>query len=115
MVLDAKYMSFHLFVALPKSYVMFALGIKFPPTVEVTTKLAVDKLPDTVKLVNVPTLVIFGCALVVTVAADPLAFPVNSPTNDALVILVNPATVVTVDPKVYDVLPNVKLALASLA
>ena len=48
---------------------MFALGIKFPPTLSVTTKLAVDKLPDTVKSVNVPTEVIFGCALVVTTPA----------------------------------------------
>ena len=35
-------------------------------------------LPVTVKLVNVPVLVIFGCAFVVTVAAVPTALPADS-------------------------------------
>ena len=69
----------------------------------------------TVNPVNVPTLVILGCAAVVTVAAEPVASPVNAPTNVVLVTLVNPATVVTVEPKVNAVLPNVTSAFASLA
>ena len=73
----------------------------------------------TVNVVNVPTLVIFGCAAVVTVPAvvalpAVVAAPVNEPTNVVLVTLVSPATVVTVEPKVNAVLPNVTLALASL-
>ena len=38
-------------------------------------------IPFTVNPVNVPTLVIFGCAAVVTVAAEPVALPVNAPVN----------------------------------
>ena len=76
--------------------------------------LACVLLPLTVKLDNVPTDVMFGCAAVVTVPAV-VAAPVNAPTNVVLVTLVNPATVVTVLPKVNAVLPNVTLALASLA
>ena len=74
-------------------------------------------LPVTVKLPNVPTLVIFGCAAVVTVPAVVAldAAPVNAPTNVVLVTLVNPATVVTVLPNVNAVLPNVTDALANLA
>ena len=54
------------------------------------------------------------CAAVITVPAV-VALPVNAPTNVVLVTLVNPATVVIVEPKVNAVLPNVTLALASLA
>ena len=71
-------------------------------------------LPDTVKLPNVPTLVMLGCAAVVTVPAV-VAAPVNAPTNVVDVTLDRPATVVTVEPRVNAVLPNVTLAFASLA
>ena len=54
MVLDDKYMSFHLFVVLPKSYVTFALGIKFELTKVPTDKLLTDAFPTTDKVV--PTL-----------------------------------------------------------
>ena len=45
MVLFDKYRSFHLFVALPKSYVMFVIGIKFE-----VTKVPTDKTPVVIKL-----------------------------------------------------------------
>jgi len=77
-------------------------------------KLPTLALPLTSKLVNVPTLVMFGCAAVVTVPAV-VAAPVNAPTNVVDVTLLRPATVVTVSPSVSDVLPRVKLALANLA
>jgi hypothetical protein len=66
------------------------------------------------KLVNVPTEVILGCAAVVTVPAV-VAAPVRAPTNVVLVTLVNPATVVTVAPRVSAVEPNVTAALAKRA
>jgi hypothetical protein len=44
-----------------------------------------------------------------------VAAPVNAPTNVVDVTLVNPATVVTVDPSVSAVLPNVTVALAKRA
>jgi len=44
-------------------------------------KLTIPVALLTVRPVNDPTEVIFGCALVVTVAAEPLAFPVNDPIN----------------------------------
>ena len=74
-------------------------------------------LPVTDNAVKVPTDVIFPCAAVVTVPAVValVAAPVKAPTNEVLVTLVSPATVVTVEPKVNAVLPNVTLALASLA
>jgi len=79
----------------------------------------VSKLPEvvlavTVRLPSVPTLVMLGCALVVTVPAV-VAAPVNAPTNVVDVTLDSPATVVTVAPKVNAVLPSVTAALASLA
>ena len=53
----------------------------------------------------------------VTVAAVValVAAPVNAPTNVVEVTLVNPATVVTVEPNVSAVLPSVTYALANLA
>jgi hypothetical protein len=67
--------------------------------------------------VRLPTLVILGCAAVVTVAAVValVAAPVNEPTNVVLVTLVRPATVVTVAPSVSAVDPNVTAALANRA
>jgi len=50
-------------------------------------------VPLEFKLVNIPVLVMFGCALVVTVAADPDALPVNAPVNvvaDTLPALISP-------------------------
>ena len=47
-------MSLKRLVLLPKSYVILAVGVIFPLTT---------------KLVRLPTLVMFGCALVVTVPA----------------------------------------------
>ena len=44
-----------------------------------------------------------------------VAAPVNAPTNVVDVTLVRPATVVTVEPRVNAVLPNVTLAFANLA
>jgi hypothetical protein len=64
--------------------------------------------------VNVPTEVMLGCAAVVTVPAV-VAAPLNEPTNVVDVTLDNPATVVTVEPSVNAVLPNVTLAFANLA
>ena len=51
----------------------FALGIftLLLPFASGPIKLPLVVLPVTVKLLNVPTLVIFGCALVVTVPAVP--------------------------------------------
>jgi hypothetical protein len=49
MVLPARYKSRHLLVALPKSYVIFALGFK---------------LPEIVTCVALPKLVMLGCAAV---------------------------------------------------
>ena len=53
-VLPDRYKSLNAFVALPKSYVTLAVGV-------------ID--PLTCKPVNVPTLVMLGCAAVVTVPA----------------------------------------------
>ena len=58
-VLPAKYKSLNRFVLLPKLYVIFALGVTFPPTT---------------KPVNVPTVVILGCECVVSVPVIKLAF-----------------------------------------
>ena len=51
-VLPARYKLLKRFVLLPKLYVMLALGVISP---------------STTNPVNIPTLVIFGCALVITV------------------------------------------------
>ena len=77
-------------------------------------KLPPATLAVTVKLDNVPTLVTFGCAAVVTVPAV-VAAPVSAPTNVVDVTLLNPATVVTVAPSVSVVLPKVSVELANLA
>ena len=71
-------------------------------------------LPVTANDVNVPTDVMLGCAAVVTVPAV-VAAPLNEPTNVVDVTLDKPATVVTVEPRVNAVLPNVTLAFANLA
>jgi hypothetical protein len=63
--------------------------------------LLIVTLPDTVKLDNVPTEVILGCAAVVTVAADPDMLPVIvfvtvSPVNVPTDVMLGCAAVVTV-------------------
>ena len=65
-------------------------------------------LPVTVKLVNVPVEVIFGCAAVVTVAAEPVALPVNAPVNvvaDTLPALILPVTAKLVSVPTLVILP----------
>ena len=79
----------------------------------VVVKLPALTFPVTDNEDNVPTLVIFGCALVVTVAAV-VAAPLNAPTNVVLVTLDKPAIVVTVSPKVSVVLPKVTDEFANL-
>ena len=73
-----------------------------------------DILPLTVRELNVPTDVMFGCAAVVTVPAV-VASPVKAPTNDVLVTLDKPVTVVVVVPSVSVVFPKITLEFANLA
>ena len=77
-----------------------------PDPLSVPIKLPDEVLPVTASALSVPTLVMLGCAAVVTVPAV-VAAPVNAPTNVVLVTLVNPATVVTVAPNVSAVEPSV--------
>ena len=85
---------------------LFRLTLPLKLPVPVATKAVVPKLPTlalpvTVKLVNVPVLVMFGCALVVTVAAEPVALPVNAPVN--VVALTLPALILPVTLKLVNV------------
>ena len=93
------------------SVVLVTVNGAVPVTTLLTKKLAVmlpavAKLPDvvvpvTIKLVNVPTLVMLGCALVVTVAAEPVALPDNAPVN--VVALTLPALMLPVTAKLVSV------------
>ena len=94
--------------------VAFKLETLAPDPFSVPMKLPAVVLPVTAKLLKVPTLVMLGCAAVVTVAAV-VAAPVKAPTNVVDVTLVKPATVVTVAPRVSAVEPRVTAALASRA
>ena len=80
----------------------------------VPIKLPLVVLPVTAKLLSVPTLVILGCAFVVTVAAV-VAAPVNAPTNVFDVTLLRPVIVVVVVPRASVVSPNTTFELANLA
>ena len=93
---------------LPPVMVPVALAV---PTV---AKLPLVMVPVTLRLDSVPTLVMLGCAAVVTVPAV-VAAPDRSPTNVVLVILLSPVTVVTVAPKVSAVLPSVTAELDNRA
>jgi hypothetical protein len=71
-------------------------------------------LPVTANEVNVPTLVILGCAAVVTVPAV-VAAPVSAPTNVVDVTLVSPVTVVVVVPSAKVVFPKITFEFARRA
>ena len=80
-----------------------AIALKLLPLPVNTPVFAVNAgaviVPLEFKLVNVPVLVILGCAAVVTVAAEPVALPVNAPVNvvaETLPALMLPVTVNTV-------------------
>ena len=101
-------------LSVPTEVIFVCAAVVNVPTILVPDRLPEVILPVTAKLVNVPTDVMLACAAVVTVAAV-VAAPVNAPTNVVLVTLVKPATVVTVEPNVNAVLPNVTAEFANLA
>ena len=101
-------------VKVPTLVILVCAAVLSVPAIPVALTLPPEILPVTAKLVKVPTLVMLGCAAVVTVPAV-VAAPVSAPTNDVLVTLARPATVVTVVPRVNAVLPNVTAVLANLA
>ena len=80
---------------------------KFPTAPKVTfadvVKLTIPVALLTIRPVNDQVLVIFGCAAVVTVAADPLAFPVNDPINATvdvmLLVVISPLAKITLASK----------------
>ena len=78
-----------------------------PPVIVILSTAPKLVAPETVNPVNVPTLVIAGWAAAVTVAALPLALPVNAPINVVDVTLVSPASVAPVAPKEMLVEPMV--------
>jgi hypothetical protein len=100
-------------VLLWKATRLFIVAFEKSPRIRCPVLLNV-KLPDVVTEVNVPTLVILGCAAVVTVPAV-VAAPVNAPTKVVDVTLDSPATVVVVVPSAKVVLPKITFEFANLA
>ena len=79
---------------------LITLAPEILPPVPLDTIFPIVALPDTVKSVSVPVLVIFGCAAVVTVPAV-VAAPLNAPVN--VVALTLPALTLPVTLKLVSV------------